>query len=251
MAGVTTVATVTADPDEPADPLDPKAGTRWAADWNDFSAVSTAVRQTLREAAGISVPKRSFVVWMVGLYLLLIVPINWLVFRLLGRVEWAWVAVPVVAVGWGLAVIWLAQLDIGFARSETEVGVLELQDDFSRAHLTRYTALYSSLSTSYDVHFADSSAVAQPFSVDVKLLQGQSRSTVTMRVTGDRQLDGYPVRSNSTGMVHSEQMFDMGGSLNFQQSEGQQPVLENNTKLKLSGVALFRRGAEENQQSGR
>ena len=100
------------------------------AAWNDFSKVSAAASQSLREAAGISVPKREFVLWMVGAYLVLIVPINWLVFRLLGRVEWAWIAVPFFAVGWGVAVIWLAQLNIGFARAETEVAVLELQPGF-------------------------------------------------------------------------------------------------------------------------
>ncbi len=68
--------------------------------------------------------------WMVGLYLLIIVPINWLVFRLAGRVELAWLAVPVLAIGWGVAVVWLAQLDIGFARAETEVAVLEVQNGY-------------------------------------------------------------------------------------------------------------------------
>ena len=69
---------------------------------------------------------------MVGTHLLVIVPVNWLVFRLLGRVEWAWAAVPALAIGWGLVVIWMAQLDIGFARSETEVAVLEMHQGFPR-----------------------------------------------------------------------------------------------------------------------
>ncbi|REK12397.1 MAG: hypothetical protein DWQ37_11690 [Planctomycetota bacterium] len=60
------------------------------AGWNDFSPVASAARATLRDAAGISVPKRSFVLKMIGLYLIVVVPVNWLVFRLLGRIEWAW-----------------------------------------------------------------------------------------------------------------------------------------------------------------
>ncbi len=210
------------------------------AAWNDFSWVSSVARKTLRNAAGISVPKRAFVLWMIGSYLVLIVPVNWLVFRLIGRVEWAWVAVPVAALGWGMLVVWLAQLDIGFARAETEIAVLEVQPDFSRAHLTRYTALYSSLSTSYDVHFDDPSAVAQPFSVDWKLLRGQAPSTVALRTTGDRSLDDYLVSSNSTGMLHSEQMFNLGGSLSWHGSGDAPATLENNTHLRLSGVAIVR-----------
>jgi len=211
--------------------------------WTDFGAVSSAARQALRGAAGISVPKREFVLWMVGAYLLAIVPVNWLVFRAMGRVEWAWIAVPVLAVGWGIAVIYLAQLDIGFARAETEVAVLEFQSGYSRAHLTRYTALYSSLSTSYDVQFDNPTAVALPFSPNVNLLQNQARSTVTLRKVGENQLDDYTVRSNSTGMIHSEQLFETGGTLDWHRTDDESGVLENNTKLKLSGIALVRRRA--------
>ena len=211
------------------------------AAWDDFNVVSSTARKTLRDAAGISVPKREFVLWMIGIYLLLVVPVNWLVFRLLGRVEWAWVAVPVVAIGWGMAVIWLAQLDIGFARSQTEIAILEIQGGFSRGHLTRYTALYSSLSTSYDVHFDDPSAVAQPFAADVARLSGQASETVTLRNFGDSQLDDYLVSSNTTGMVHSEQMVSLGGKLIWRNAPDELPSIENGTALKLYGVTLLRR----------
>ncbi len=91
------------------------------------------------------------------------------------------------------------------------------------------------------MHFDDPSALAQPFSVDVGLLQGQGRSTVTLRNQGDNQLDDFGVSSNSTGMVHSEQMFNLGGTLDWQSPEGEPPTLENNTRLKFSGVLLIRR----------
>ncbi len=213
--------------------------------WNDFSAVSTVARGLLRRAAGISVPNRSFVIWMVGLYLLIIVPINWLVFRLVGRVELAWLAVPVLAIGWGVAVVWLAQLDIGFARAETEVAVLEVQNGYPRAHLTRYMALYTSLSTTYDVHFADPSALAQPFARDRSLPLGEGRSTVSLRSAADQQLTDFVVSSNSTEMVHSEQMVNLNGALDWRQPAEAAPTLENSTRLSLSGVAVLRCRAAE------
>ena len=46
-------------------------------------------------------------------------PFNWLLFKMLGRVEWAWIAAPAIALVRAACVIKLAQLDIGFAgRSE-------------------------------------------------------------------------------------------------------------------------------------
>jgi hypothetical protein len=211
--------------------------------WNDFSAASDAARASLREAAGIAVPNRRFVLWMVGLYLVLIVPLNWLVFRATGRVELAWLAVPVLAVAWGIVVVWFAQLDIGFARAETEVAVLEAQRSYSRGHLTRYMALYTSLSTTYDVRFDDPAALALPLALDRAAMPGEGRTMVTLRGAADGRLDDFIVSSNSTGMVHSEQFVSLGGTLDYQQDADGSTTLANNTRLLLSGVVVLRRRA--------
>ncbi len=132
------------------------------AGWNENSPATELSRQVLREAAGIEVPKASFVLAVLGAYVFVLVPLNWFIFSRLGRVEWAWIAAPVVAIVFGLLVVWLAQVNIGFARSATEVAVLEVQGGYDRGHLTRYTALYSSLSTNYDLSLTEAGAVALP-----------------------------------------------------------------------------------------
>ena len=196
------------------DPMELAKTRSGVAAWNDFSWVSTSARQALRQAAGITVPSREFVLWTLGVYLAATVPLNWLTFRLLGRVEWAWGAVPVLAVAWGGAVVWLTQLDIGFARAETEINVLELQNDYRRAHATRYTALYTALSTGYDIRFDDPLPLVQPFSAGgAALLPDQSTLIARLEGVDRRQLVDLPVSSNSTGMVHSEQYLDLGGGL--------------------------------------
>ncbi len=225
--------------------IDQLKGESGVAGWNDFGWISNGARQRCRDAAGISVPRRQFVLKMIGLYLLVVVPVNWIVFRLLGRVEWAWVAVPVVALVWGVLVVWLAQLDIGFARAQTEVAVLEIQPDYQRGHLTRYTALYTSLSSSYDLELSDPTAVALPFSTERELLSDQSTSDVSLSSEGRHHLSGYPVASNSTGMVHSEQMFDLGGGLGWSAPEGSLPTVENRTKYRMFGAAVLRRRVDE------
>jgi len=219
--------------------------------WSDFNPVSTAARQSLKAAAGITIPKRQFVVWVLGLYLLVIVPLNWGVFRLLGRVEWAWAAAPVISIVCALCVIRGAEIDIGFARSETELGVIELQPGYSRAHVTRYSALYTSLSTNYDVQFDDPSALVQPFATeaDFELVSGQEHATVTFHRDENVRLSGFPVSSNSTGMIHSEQMLDVGGGLSMQGADGPQPRITNGTKLTLRDVGLVRRRVTEAAES--
>lgn len=217
------------------------------AGWNDFSPASSLALATLREAAGIIVPDATFVVYVLTIYVLVLVPVNWAFFRLLGRVEWAWVAAPFISIAGAIAVVYLAQLDIGFARSQTELNVVEIQGNHSRAHLTRYVALYSSLGTRYDMQFDDLSAEALPFSTG----QEQELSTVDYRraprVTDEENvaqvtLDGMFIRSNATGMVHGEEMRDVGGGFEWRHLRGNRYRITNRTDLNLQGVGVLGRG---------
>ena len=127
----------------------------------------------------------------------------------MGRVEWAWMAAPLIAIVGAGTVIRLAQLDIGFARSRTEIAILEVQGDYDRAHLTRYTALYTSLSSTYALSFDEQSALALPFSSGKQPTSPvEIRTFTNVQFQRDKQasLTGVKVSSNSTGMVHSEQM---------------------------------------------
>ena len=219
------------------------------AGWNDFSAASNIALDSLRKAAGITVPDARFVVTVLGAYILVLVPLNWGFFRLLGRVEWAWAAAPVISLGGALAVVYLAQLDIGFARSKSELAVLEVQGNYARGHLTRYLALYSSLGTRYQLRFEDQSATALPFAAGQRRVVGQSISTVdyrrTPQISEDDQdevaqvtLDGLEISSNTTGMVHSEEMLDAGGGFGWQPLGGNRYRLTNDTRFALEGVAI-------------
>jgi hypothetical protein len=214
------------------------------AAWNDFNPVADAARTTLQNAARIEIPTRSFVVWLVAGYLLILVPANWAVFRLINRVEWAWAAAPAIAVGCTVMVIRMARLDIGFARSRTEIAVVELQGEYPRAHVTRYTALYTSLTTSYGLHFEDPGALVLPFGGADDPRSG--RRGLLLRRGTDAGLAGYSVQSNLAGMVHSEQMVDLGGGLSLVETPGQPAQLVNRTNLTLRDVGVVKKDESNN-----
>jgi hypothetical protein len=211
--------------------------------WTDFSGAAHLARTSLQEAAGIDVPESSFVLKVMAVYLLVLVPLNWGVFKLLGRVEWAWIAAPIIALVGAVAVVRMAQLDIGFARSRTEIAILETQGGYHRGHLTRYTALYSSLSSNYTLAFEDSSALAAPFAVDpnYKRLPHQEVDTVYFERGRDVRLSGFPVQSNSTNMVHSEQMYDLGDGIQLVGEEASLLKVYNGSELPVRGAGVFRR----------
>lgn len=224
------------------------------ASWTDFNAVANAARESLQNAARIEIPGRSFVVWVVAGYLLVLVPLNWLVFRALGRVEWAWVAAPIIALACTAVVIHLAQLDIGFLRSLTELAVVETHGGYQRAHVTRYAAMYTSLSTRYTLRMDDPGGQMQPFpTVDdparLRMLTGQTPSKLQYTYGKDVSLRGLEVSSNSTGLVHAEQMLDLGGSIFLTETPAGGFQVANRTGLTLQGAGVVRKAPDGTLQT--
>ncbi len=212
------------------------------AGWNDNSGVAAAARETLKKAARITPPSASFVMKMLGLYLLVLVPINWLLFRLIGKVEWAWIAAPIIALVGAFIVVRYASLDIGFVRSVTHVGVLELHDDYDRGHLTDYAALYTSLSTRYNVELDNLSGQSLPFAnvLTTDFRRGESSKKVELNRTTTTDLKNFLVRSNSTGLLHTEMILDVGGSF---QLTGDESLLQvkNQTLIGVEDAGVVRR----------
>lgn len=232
---------------EPGIPYSPGAA---VATWTDRSDVGLMADQLLREEAGISIPKSAFVAKSLAIYLLILVPLNYLVFALLGRLEWAWVAVPVIGLVGAAWIARAAQLDIGFARSRTDVNLLEIQGGYPRGHLSRYVAIYNSLSTTYRLQFDDRAAVAAPVGVFEERPQDGSwafRHAFAAGVT----LDRVSIPSNQTKAIHAEQMLPLGGSLRIEVADGQHGVaqlesgrVENGTGLTLLDAVLVMRGQD-------
>lgn len=209
--------------------------------WSMSNGVSGVVLQSLLDAAGIDVPRASFVVAILATYLIVLVPVNWAVFRVIGRVEWAWVAAPVITLVFALVVVKLAQLNIGFARAQTEIGIVELQGDYDRAHVTNYTAFYTSLGTNYQFDFDDPGAVAQPLSVGNAMFQGQRVRDLEITRGSNAEMSGFSVASNSLGLLQTENMHECEGGLQLRDN-GSAWVIENKTGLDLRNVGVIAPG---------
>ncbi len=177
--------------------------------WTESSDAIRLCREILKSESGIEIPDSSLVIRSLGYYLLILVPINYLVFRLAGRLEYAWLAVPLIAVAGAAWVARAARLDIGFARKQTELALLELQPNYHRGHLSRVVAIYNSLSESYDIEFNTVDGVAVPIWDE----QAGSEPVFRTSFAEGPSLAGLAVDSNNTQLVHTEQMIDVGGSI--------------------------------------
>ena len=224
-----------------------------AGAWADHNLTANAARDALRRSAGVTVPDASFVAGWLAAYLLLLVPLNWGLFHALGRVELAWVAAPILAILGTLAVVKQAQLDIGFVRAQTEIAILELQPETPRAALTRFTALYTSLSTTYDLEFDSATAIASPFSrlgLDDPYRDDRVSEVIYERQEKSRLL-GLKVSSASTEFVRSEAMLDISqavpkgssrvGKIAMGVSRTGVPRIENLTEWPIASVVVVQR----------
>ena len=207
------------------------------AGWSDDSDVSQAASTALQVSSGFDVPPASFVAKMLGLYLLILVPLNWLLFRLMGRVEWAWAVIPILSIGGAIAVTRATQLDVGFVRSRTELGVIEMQPGYDRAHLTRYIGFFTSLAAPYQLTGEDASTLILPIA---NINEQRTSKLVDLHVGNEVKMDGFAVKSSSTGFVHAEQMLNVGGAIELTK-EG----LANNSNLDVKGAVVVRRVDEE------
>ncbi|HMP80103.1 MAG TPA: hypothetical protein PKD54_11670 [Pirellulaceae bacterium] len=213
--------------------------------WNDHQGIAAAAREILTNAAGITPPTRTFVLRMLLGYLAVLAVVNWGFFKLIGRVEWAWAAMPIVALIGAFVVVRSAQLDIGFVRSETKVGLLELHGGYERGHLTQFTGVYSSLSTRFHIDFPSSHGLAAPFAYRPDAAPGPSPAqAITFRRDASHQFRNIVVQSNSTGMTHEEDFIQLRGPIQAIEDQGSWR-LENNSELELefTGV-LWREGKD-------
>jgi len=216
--------------------------------WNAFGPGATVARESLTTAAAVQIPGSGFVIVCLAVYLVVLVPLNWMIFKSLGRVEWAWIAAPMIALLGTWAVVRLAQLDIGFVRSQTEIALLELQGSHPRGLLSRYTALYSSLSTTYDIDYENPGAFAIPFPAkeEDKFKLGDNTWEVVLDKKRKTQLTGIAISSASTRMVQSEEVFSCQGPLQLGESSRGHKQIENKTELNLHDVVVLHRIFSEN-----
>jgi hypothetical protein len=216
--------------------------------WNSSSSTSNAAKDLLRNAAGINVPKVGTIVLLLLAYLACLVPLNWFIFYILGKVEWAWAAVPVISIGGVITVAYIAQLDIGFARSYTEVAVVEAFADHPRAHVTRYSAIYSSLSTPYRLTLNSDSGVTVPMISREREFASSLVETVRFDYGSADGNFLYPLNilSNSTTFLHTEQMVDLGGTFQFKFEDESKTKfsLANQTQYSWDVVAAVRRNSD-------
>lgn len=226
------------------DPLSRTDAMTGVGAWNDRSDAMDLLRKTLTQEAGIEIPGSDLVIRSLVWYLIVLVPVNYLVFRLMNRLEYAWFAVPVIAL---IGAAWAARqarLDIGFARSNTELAILEAHNGYPRGHLTRLVGVYNSLSSRYTFQFKTADGIAATIEGEPK----PGTTVVPIWKTSFEEgpsLSDFAVSSNRMRYAHTEEMIDLGGSIVYDAMSSQsQGKLVSESRLDFLDALIVRKSDE-------
>src|SRR5690606_9987531 len=106
------------------------------------------------------------------------------------------------------------------------------------------TAMYSSLSTTYEIEFPDhQSAAVLPFPASDTDQSGWQEAVV-FHQSGSPRLTGLTVSSPATRLVHGEQLVQLEGPVRLGVSSLGLKQLENRSQLKLRDAAIIRRSID-------
>jgi hypothetical protein len=197
------------------DPFEPVNERESVAEWRDRTPVADAARQTLLAATGIKIPSPDFVLAAAISYLIVLVPLNWLVCRFgLRRPEMAWLSAPVIILAFSAGIVRFARVNVGYDSTSHEIDVVEMFAGYPRAHVARFTCVYSGSRGRYQLRYDDAAALALPMSIgavqrgkNVERIYLDWDMTESFPVT----LGRYEVNPRSIGMMRAEEMKSFPG----------------------------------------
>lgn len=185
--------------------------------WNSESLVTNTSSNYLKKLSGINVPNLSTILkWLLG-YLIVLVPMNWLVFRLLGRLELAWLAAPLIAIAGVFVIARAVQLDVGFSRSQTSLQFIELHNRYPRGLLSSHHALYSSLTTNYKIVYPEGEGIVCPMPQPRQRSLLSAGGLLPYKIADEKGtgFQSFPVLSNTIGLVQSEEVVSLTGAISW------------------------------------
>ena len=214
------------------------------AEWLDTSALPRMSREKLEHASGIEIPGHKFVLVVIVAYVMALVPLNWLVCRMaFGRREWAWLFVPVLAIGFAVVVERAAAYDVGYDSACNEIDVIETFGNYPRGHLSRFASIYTTGRVKYSISFpGDPSALALPLNTG-RAIRGEDIQQSVFQATPTPTLTSFQVQPRSLAMYRAEQYENLPGTVILTEEGGVRKVV-NNMGVALQDAVVVEVGAK-------
>lgn len=148
---------------------------------NEFRNTDGYVQDALRRIPGLGLPSVGLVALLLGGYLLLAGPVNYLLLKRFDRREWAWVTVPILSLGFVGAVYGTAYGTRSIQMTHV-ITTTELSPGTDTATMTAYVGVYAPSKTRLDIPVEGAKLVKPLFAY----FGGEGAGATTRIVTGDR-----------------------------------------------------------------
>lgn len=179
------------------------------------SFVTSFLRFTLQA----ELPSTQFIALYLGLYIILVAPVNYLVFRWVGRLEWAWLTVPVWAIIFAVGVYYIGALRQQSQVSVSQVSVIEAGSSANYAKATTYSTIYSPVRQWYTLSLTNPPAYPLlPMLFDDQTATEQlSAEQLNMEMTqAGAQINDFLIYHWSQRLLKAQHRFDLGEGIDFQ-----------------------------------
>jgi hypothetical protein len=138
--------------------------------WTDSSWDSYSANQALATLPALGLPSAFYVFCLLGLYILIIGPLNYFILRKIKRQELAWISIPVLVILFTLAAYFSGYLIRGTRPILNRLTVAQAWDGVPQAQVHALVGIYSPSRTKYALQAGDS-FLPYPFGKESQTLQ--------------------------------------------------------------------------------
>jgi hypothetical protein len=148
------------------------------------------------------------------------------------------VVVPLVALGFAIAVQRVAAYDVGFDSASDEIDLLEVHGEYPRAHLSRFASLYTTGRGNYTISYPNNNtALALPLN-NGRSIRGEDVTTSYWQSAPVPELIGLAVQPRSMSLFRAEEMASLPGAIRME-VDGASRKIVNGSGLELHDATLI------------
>lgn len=220
------------------------------------SDLDESITRFLRAIIQAELPGTWFIAIYLGCYILLVVPINYIVFRMLGRLEWAWFTVPVWAIVFAYGAYYIGALRQQGQVAVNEICVVEARPSANAAQSTTYCSIYSPVRNWYSILFKNPVAFPQLLQTNINTGRRQetlSEDKLEIQYTNEgSQIDNFIIYHWSQRSIKTQHVTKIGNGVDIDLKWNNNRItgsITNNTGLSLVEPTIFLKNKQFNIES--
>lgn len=214
-----------------------------------FSPVSldqldAPITSFLRWLVQAELPSTAFVAMYLGLYIIILVPVNYLVFRSIKRLEWAWFTIPVWALVFAYGAYYIGSFSQHSEVITNQISLIESKPNAKYGSATTFCSVYSPVRKWYSLRFDEPKAF--PMLATENMFRPQSMASnenLTVSFDGNsNQIEDFLIYHWSQRVFKAQHSVSVGDGVNVDVQFNENRLegeITNNTPYTLTSAKLF------------